>query len=87
MENALITNNHEIIQDLLPQFDKTIDRLIEIRTVIGSTINKIDNATEAIEKQDLINEEYKSKLEDADVAELFTDLTRQQNVLNATYTV
>ena len=85
LENALVTNNHEVIQDLLPKFDKSIDRLIEVRTVIGSTINKIDNAVHSIEKEELINEGYKSRIEDADVAELFTDLTRQQNVLNATY--
>ena len=85
LENALVTNNHEVIQDLLPKFDSSIDRLIEVRTIIGSTINKIDNTVNSIEKEELINESYKSKIEDADVAELFTDLTRQQNVLNATY--
>lgn len=85
LENALLTNNHEIIQDILPRFDKTIDRLVEVRTIIGSTINKIDNAVNTIEKENITNEDYKSRIEDADVAELFTDLTRQQNVLNATY--
>lgn len=85
LENALVTNNHEIIQDLLPSLDENIDRLVEVRTIIGSTINKIDYSIESIDKNEIINEEYKSKLEDADIAELFTDLTRQQNVLNATY--
>ncbi len=85
LENALVTNNHEIIQDLLPEFDKSIDRLIEIRTTIGSTINKVDNSINTVEKENITNEAYKSRIEDADVAELFTDLTRQQNVLNATY--
>ena len=85
LENALITNNHEIIQDLLPSLDENLDRLVEVRTTIGSTINKIDNSLSNIEKSNIINEEYKSNIEDADVAELFTDLARQQNVLNATY--
>lgn len=85
LENALVTNNHEIIQDILPGLDASIDRLIEVRTTIGSTINKVDNSVNTIEKQNITNADYKSKIEDADVAELFTDLTRQQNVLNATY--
>jgi flagellar hook-associated protein 3 FlgL len=85
LHNALLTDNHEIIQELLPQLDKGIDRLIEMRTKIGSVSNTIDNAVETIERNELMNQEYKSKIEDADVAELFTDLTRQQNVLNATY--
>lgn len=85
LENALITNNHEVIQDLLPRLDESMDRLIEIRTKIGSIINSIDNSENAIEKTKLLNAEYTSKIEDADVAELFTDLNRQQNVLKATY--
>jgi flagellar hook-associated protein 3 FlgL len=85
LENALITNNHEIIQDLLPTLDDSMDRLIEIRTKIGSVINSIDNSENAIEKTKLLNAEYSSNIEDADVAELFTDLSRQQNVLKATY--
>ncbi|MAX65710.1 MAG: flagellar hook-associated protein FlgL [Bacteriovoracaceae bacterium] len=85
LENALLTNNHEIIQDLLPQIDNSIERLIEVRTIIGSTINKIDNAVNTIDKEELSNQEYKSKIEDADVAALFTDLTRQKNVLDASY--
>jgi flagellar hook-associated protein 3 FlgL len=85
LKNALLTDNHEIIQELLPQLDKGIDRLIEMRTKIGSVMNSVDNAVDTIERNELMNQEYKSKIEDADVAELFTDLTRQQNVLNATY--
>jgi flagellar hook-associated protein 3 FlgL len=85
LENALNTGNHELIQDLLPSFDTSMDRLIQIRTKVGSVVNSIDNSEISIEKTKLANAEYKSKIEDADVAELFTDLTRQQNVLNATY--
>lgn len=85
LNNALLTNNFEIIQDLLPNLDEGINRLIELRTKIGSTINSIDNAEQSIEKTKLLNAEYRTRIEDADVAELFTDLNRQQNVLNATY--
>lgn len=85
LENALITNNPQIVQTLLPQIDDSIDQLIVTRTKIGSVINSIDVATNSIEKDNLANAEYKSRIEDADVAELFGDLARQQNVLNATY--
>lgn len=85
LKNALLTNNHEIIQDLLPQIDSGIDRLIEVRTKIGSVLNSISNSVVSVERNELTDQEHKSQIEDADVAELFTDLTRQQNVLNATY--
>jgi flagellar hook-associated protein 3 FlgL len=85
LENALVTNNSDIVQELLPILDQDMNNLIEIRTSIGSTVNSIENAESNIEKTKLLNAEYKTKIEDADVAELFTDLTRQQNTLNATY--
>lgn len=84
-EDALNTNNPEIIQGLLPVLDQDMEQLVQLRTKIGSTINSIDSASENIEKTTLLNAEYKSKIEDADVAELFTDLARQQNTLQATY--
>ena len=85
LHNALMTNNHEAIQDLLPSLDDSMDRLIATRTQIGSFLNSIENSVQKIEKENLANAEYKSKVEDADIAELFTDLTRQQSVLDATY--
>lgn len=85
LENALLTNNPEIVQTILPTLDKDMDNLIKLRTELGSTVNSIENAENSIEKTKLLNAEYKTKIEDADVAELFTDLTRQQNTLNATY--
>ena len=85
LENALLSNNPEIIQSTLPEFDKHFNRLVEIRSKIGSISNSIENAEEDIEKTKLVNNEYKSRIEDADVAKLFTDLSRQQNVMNATY--
>lgn len=85
LENALISDNHEIIQDILPKVDKHLDRIIEMRTRLGSIVNSIDTLEENIDKTLVMNAEYKSKIEDADVAQLYTDLARQQNVLNATY--
>lgn len=85
LEAALLSGNHEIIQSLLPRLDDHLNRLIQTRTEVGSIVNSIENAEMSIEKNKLITEEYRSKIEDADIAELFTDLTRQKNVLDATY--
>lgn len=85
LNNALLTNNHNIIQDLLPELDNDLNRLIQVRTKVGSVVNTVDNAESSIERANLSNAEYSSKIEDADVAELFTDLSRQENILNASY--
>ena len=48
-------------------------------------MNTITNAEANIEKDKVANETKKSKIEDADVAELFGELQKEQNVLKATY--
>lgn len=83
--NALNTNNFEVVQTLLPKLDQNLDRLVLLRARVGSIDNSISNAENNLEKSKLQNEEYRTKVEDADVAELFTNLARQKNVLEATY--
>lgn len=85
LENALLTDNPEIIQGLLERLDTSIDRVVSFRTEIGALANTVSNAEGNIEKTKLLNEAHKSKIEDADVTELFTDLQKEQNVLKATY--
>lgn len=85
LENALLTDNPQIIQGLLERFDTSIERIVTFRTEIGALTNTISNAETNIEKTKLLNEAHKSKIEDADVTELFTDLQKEQNVLKATY--
>lgn len=85
LSDALNTNNHEVVQSLLPVLDNDLDRVIHVRTEIGSIVNSIEKAESDIEKDDITTAEFKSKIEDIDVAQLYTDLARQQNTLNATY--
>jgi flagellar hook-associated protein 3 FlgL len=85
LENALITDNPQIVQRLLEGLDDSIDRVIGFRTKIGALMNTISSAEANIEKNKIANETQKSKIEDADVAELFGELNKEQNVLKATY--
>lgn len=85
LENAMLTDNPQLIQGLLERIDDSMDRVVAFRTQIGALTNTISNAETNIEKTKLLNEVHKSKIEDADVAELFTDLQKEQNVLQATY--
>jgi flagellar hook-associated protein 3 FlgL len=85
LENALLTNNPDVIQSLLEKLDTSIDRTISYRSKIGALTNSISNSETQIEKLKLMNEEYRTKIEDADVTELFSNLQKEQNVLKATY--
>ena len=85
LENALVTDNADIIQDLLPKLDLTLDRIVTIRTKVGSLQNSLQSNNVAREQLDILYEAQKSRVEDADVAELFSDLKKQNAILNATY--
>lgn len=85
LENALLTDNPQIIQGLLEKLDTSIERMVTYRTEIGALTNTISNAETNIEKTKLLNEAHKSKLEDADVTELMSDLQKEEAVLKATY--
>lgn len=85
MENALLTDNHEVIQGVLEKLDTSLDRIVTMRTEIGALSNSISNAETSIEKTKLLNEANKSKIEDADITELFSDLQKEQAVLKASY--
>jgi flagellar hook-associated protein 3 FlgL len=85
LEAALRSANPDAVQDLLPEIDDALSRVITLRTRIGSISQSITNTESVIERSKLYNEKHKSMIEDADIAELFTDIQKQQNVLEATY--
>lgn len=85
LENAMLTDNPQIIQSLLERLDESLERTVTFRTEIGALTNTIQNAEGNIEKTKLLNENYKSKIEDADVTELMGNLQKEQAVLKATY--
>jgi flagellar hook-associated protein 3 FlgL len=85
LENALLTNNSGVIQNLLESFDDVFNNTVKLRTQTGALINSIDTSLGSAENTKILNQTYKSRLEDADVAELFSDLQRQQAVMQATY--
>lgn len=82
---ALENNDSNVIQGLLEKFDKGISRLITLRTRIGSIVNSIESSINTIESDNIDWATRKSKLVDADIAELFGDITKQQEVLKTTY--
>lgn len=82
---ALMTNNTDSIQGLLNRFDSSLDRLTIVRTQIGSYINTIRNSENILDNQNLLNAKQKSQIEDADLAEIYSDISKQQNVMKAVY--
>ncbi len=82
---ALESNDSKLIQDLLEKFDDTISRIITLRTRVGSVTNSIESAKVSTESQNINLETRQSEISDADVAELFSDIEKQQQILKTTY--
>lgn len=85
LENALNTDNPDSVQELLNEIDDFTDQLITLRTRVGSNINTLLNSEGTLEETELFNASRKNKIEDADIAELFSDLNKQNQLLRATY--
>lgn len=85
LKNALLSNSPEIIQDLLERIDDHHQHVVRTRTKIGAVLNSIRTSDNQISRDSITHEAYRTKIEDADVAELMTDLQKQQTILNATY--
>lgn len=82
---AMENNDTDLIQDLLPRIDKIGSRLITLRAKIGSITNSIDSARANIEVEDISALERKSTIADADIAKLFSDIQKEQAILQTTY--
>ena len=82
---ALENNDALTIRGLIENFDEDISRMITLRTQVGSIIHSIGNSKASLDLENLSNAERKSFLVDADLAELFTDLAKQQSILKASY--
>lgn len=85
LTTALENNDPEMVQGLLESFDRSATRLITLRTRVGSISNSIDTSIMSNEDENISNATRNSELVDADIAELFSDITRQKDVLTTSY--
>ena len=85
LTSALENNDAPMIQGLLEKFDNSISRLVTLRTRIGSIANSVESSKSVLDIENVEHTARKSSLLDADVAELFSDINKQQAILKTTY--
>ena len=83
--SALENGDTLLVQSLLEKFDDSINHLITLRTQIGAISNSVENSRTALESENIEAMSRKSKLEDADVIDLFSEMAKQKNVLKTSY--
>lgn len=82
---ALEANDTDAIQAILPSLDKAMSRVITLRTKIGSVTNSVEQSKSNLASEKIDNEQRKSQLVDADVGNLFAELSKQKSILELSY--
>jgi len=82
---ALENSTPEVVQNLLEKFDDSISRLITMRTRVGSLTETVTQSKTNIDSENIDHAQRKSQIVDADITELFSDISKQQQVLKTTY--
>lgn len=85
LSTALENNDADFVRNTLERLDDSLSRLITLRTKVGSITNNVSYTQTKLENEAGFQAERKSKLLDADVAELYSDIVKQQHVLKTAY--
>ena len=85
LKDALRNGDSAMIRNLLEGLDRAFSRLITLRTKMGAIYNSVAGAEVAIGDENIAHIDYRSRIEDADVNDLFSELEKQNNILKATY--
>lgn len=76
----LLTGNLEGIRDSLDRLDQVHSKLISTRSKVGSRLQGLQSANLAAEKQNVTNAQLASALEDADMAQVMSDMAKEETV-------
>lgn len=80
---ALRRDDTEGIKQALGDIDLDLEKVLITRTALGARINRLDATQSRLsESQDFMKQDL-SKIEDADLAQMISDLTLAQNAFNA----
>lgn len=84
LEIGLRTNDTSAIQNSLDELDQALDQVVLARAQVGSRVAVLDNTLDSVKRHEGDSKVLISSHEDADVFQLFTDMSRNENTLKAT---
>jgi len=80
LRTGLLAGDDDAIRNTLDRFDDLQGKLVSVRAMLGSRVQGINNATQSIERMNVTNAGLSSSLEDADMAQVMSDLAREETV-------
>lgn len=79
----LLTGDVGGIQSTLERFDQAHAHLVSMRSKIGSRIQGLQNSAQSIDRHNILNAQLSSSIEDADMAQVVSDLAREETVFRS----
>ena len=83
-EIALRTNDKEEIQSSIDQMDSALTQVVNSRAQVGARVSSLTAAHDSLQKGILDSKATASQLEDADLFEVVSDITKADSTLKAT---
>lgn len=80
---GLLTSDTDTIRNTLERFDTMHGRLNSMRAKVGSRVNGLEAMTQSLERQNITNAQLGSHLEDADMAQVVSDLAKEETVFRS----
>ena len=80
---SLLTGDVESIRGTLERFDELHNKLIATRAKLGSRIQGLQSTQQAIERHNITNSTLASSLEDADMAQVVSDLGKEEMIFKS----
>ncbi len=84
LEISLMADDKAGIQDSIDELDSAINQVVLSRSHVGARVTAIDNTFESLQKAKVDSQTTISQLEDADIYELVSDITKTESALQAT---
>lgn len=84
LDVALKTNDKFAIQDILEPLDQALNQINLVRAEIGGRVNQLNATLDGIQKSVVDNKSLTSQIEDADLFQTMSDLTKADTTLKGT---
>lgn len=80
---ALLTGSMESIHNTLDRFDQMHSKLVATRTKLGSRLQGLQSTEQALERHNITNAMLSSSIEDADMAQVVSDLSKEEMIFRS----
>lgn len=83
LKSALENGNHQSVSSMIADVDKQLENVLSVRAEVGAKLNRIDLIQNRLQNDNYNFTALLSKNEDADMAQVITNLKMDENVYRA----